>query len=211
MSLKRSSAVILVGLVIGVGAAVSAPRHPRQDTDRDAAATPPVSTDLYEVDVVHSSVVFRIKHLDVSYAYGRFNDIAGTYRFDPAAENGGFVDIQVKTASVDTNNENRDKHLRSADFFEVEKFPTLSFKTTSIKPRGDKFVLTGEFSLHGVSKAISVEAEYLGHRADPWGGYRSGFQTTFTIARSDFGMTAFAPPALGDEVAVTVSIEGVKK
>ncbi|MCK6486133.1 MAG: YceI family protein [Phycisphaerae bacterium] len=169
-----------------------------------------VATEQFEVDAVHSSVLFRVKHLNVSYFHGRFNDISGKFAFsdDPSA---CMFDIQIKTDSVDTGNAKREQHLKSPDFFNAKQFPTMGFKSSEVKKSGDNtFDVTGSLTLHGVTKPLSVKLERIGSGKDPWGGYRTGFESVFTIKRSDFGMSTM-PDALGDEVRVTVAVEGVRK
>lgn len=164
----------------------------------------------YAVDNVHSCVWFRIKHLDISWFYGRFNEVSGTYTFDDADPGNNKLAIDVKTASVDTNNADRDEHLRKPDYFDAEKFPTISFKSERFKKTGaNTFEVAGELTLHGVTKPLTVTLERTGAGRDPWGKLRAGFETTFTVKRSDFEVGD--QRGLSDEVRLTVSIEGVQQ
>ena len=172
---------------------------------------PAAAAETYDVDPVHSAAIFRIKHLGISYVYGRFNDLSGTLKIDNKNPAGHAVDIHVKTKNVDTFNVERDNHLRSLDFFDAEKFPLISFKSESFqKVSSDSYEVVGELSIHGVTRPLTVKVQQTGADKDPWGGYRIGFETTFTIKRSDFGMN-FMMGGVGDEVRIIVSIEGVRR
>ncbi|MEP0847496.1 MAG: YceI family protein [Phycisphaerae bacterium] len=168
------------------------------------------AADLYEVDSVHSSVVFRIRHLNVSYAYGRFNDISGQFMFDEADPAKSRIDVSVKVESIDTANTDRDKHLKSAEFFNVAEHPTIAFKSSRVEKLADnKYRAEGELTLMGVTKPLTVELERVGSVDHPKLGARSGFETVFTIKRGDFGLNA-AAGMLGEDVRLMVSIEGVR-
>ena len=169
-----------------------------------------LAADTYTVDSVHSFIVFRIKHLGVGYAYGRINSPTGSYQFDPASPQSAMFDIQVDAAAVDTHNEKRDKHIRSSDFFDVAKHPRISFKSTAVRKLQDGvYEITGNLTFRSVTKPITVTANHTGSAKDPWGKYRSGFETQFTIKRSEFGMD-FMMGGLSDEVNLTVSVEGIR-
>lgn len=168
------------------------------------------AADLYEVDSVHSSVVFRIRHLNVSYAYGRFNDISGQFMFDEADPAKSRIDVSVKVESIDTANTDRDKHLKSAEYFNVAEHPTIAFKSSRVEKLADnKYRAEGELTLMGVTKPLTVELERVGSVDHPKLGARSGFETVFTIKRGDFGLNA-AAGMLGEDVRLMVSIEGVR-
>ncbi|HET6202607.1 MAG TPA: YceI family protein [Planctomycetota bacterium] len=166
----------------------------------------------YEIDGVHSSVLFRIKHFDASFVYGRFNEVSGTLVYDEASPAASSVEVTIKADSVDTHNAGRDKHLKSPDFFNAEEFPVLSFKSKSVKGsgKGGGLEVTGDLTIHGVTKPVTVKGVHTGTGKGMKGEERAGFETTFTIKRSDFGMR-FMAEALGDEVQITVALEGVKK
>jgi len=168
------------------------------------------AADTYNVDGVHSYALFKIKHLAVGYSYGRFNEVSGTLSLDTARPEKSSVELTVKAASVDTANPKRDQHLKSPDFFNAKQFPEITFKSTSVKLTGkDTAAVTGELTLHGVTRTIVAEVAHTGSGKDPWGGVRAGFEATFSVKRSDFGMT-FMQDGLSDEVQVIVSVEGVK-
>jgi polyisoprenoid-binding protein YceI len=173
-------------------------------------ATISASADTYKIDPAHSTILFRIKHLGVSYVFARFNTISGSVTLDNDKPESSKVKVEIKTDSIDSGNEKRDAHLKTGDFFDVKQFPMASFTSTSVKKQGDKkFSVTGDLALHGVTKPVTVEMENVGKGKGMQGGELAGFFGTFTIKRADFGMN-FMPDGLGDEVAVTVSIEADK-
>jgi polyisoprenoid-binding protein YceI len=175
-----------------------------------AAECQPAVAETYQVDPVHSSFVFRVKHFNVGYIHGRFNDVSGTVTFDPDKPEAASFDIQVKAASIDSNNPKRDQHLRGPDFFNVKEFPTIAFKSKEVKPLGDKmYEVTGDLTLHGVTQPVTAKVEYVGAGKDPRGTQRAGFEATFTVRRSEFGMKGMLG-GIGDEVRVTAAFEGVK-
>lgn len=167
--------------------------------------------DSYKIDPVHSSAVFKIKHLNIAPVYGRFNDISGSVELNPNKLSDSSVDITIKTMSVDTNNKKRDDHLRSPDFFNARQFPTMSFKSTKIEPLKDnQFKVHGNFTMHGVTKPISFLFLKTGEGKDPWGNMRMGGEAIFTINRMDYGV-AYMPDGLSHNVKIMVAFEGVKQ
>ena len=166
-----------------------------------------VAMDQYKLDASHTGIVFRVKHLTTSYTYGRFNDPTG--QFTIGGDQSSF-EFTVKTASIDTGDKKRDDHLRSPDFFNAKQFPVITFKSTNVEPTTDGYRVTGDLSLHGVTKSITVNLQKMGEGKDPWGNYRMGFSTELTIKRSDYGMTNM-PKAVGDEILLMISFEGLKQ
>jgi len=165
----------------------------------------------YAVDEVHSALLFRIKHLNVAYTYGRFNDFAGTFVVDDEDLANAKVDLTVQMASVDTGDAKRDQHLRSPDFFDANQFPTMRFESTSVaKEDVGAYTVTGNLNLHGVTKPVTVMLKKTGEGPDPWGGQRIGFEGAFSIKRSDHGMANMLQ-AVGDTVWITVAVEGKKQ
>lgn len=166
---------------------------------------------VYEIDPVHSVVLLKVKHLGLADAYGRFNEMSGTVRHnaeDPAQSS---IEFTVQAASIDTANEDRDKHLRGPDFFNAGEFPTLTFKSTKIEKKGDSdYGVTGDFTVRGVTRPVTFDFEVGGTGKGMQGEERFGGEAEFTVKRSDFGID-YLPDALGDEVEVTVSVEGVKQ
>lgn len=178
------------------------------------AAKPALAAD-YQVDKegAHAFVQFRVKHLGYSWLYGRFNDFDGQFTFDEKDPSKNKVTIELATASVDSNHARRDKHLRSADFLDVEKYPKATFVSTAYKPTGDKTAeLTGNLTLHGVTKPITIQVEHIGGGSDPWGGYRQGFQGRATIKPAEWGipMVEKLGPA-SEEVELILSLEGIRQ
>lgn len=173
------------------------------------------ASETWEVDPVHSNVGFSVRHF-LTPVSGTFNDYSGTIVYDPDNAAASSVEITVQAASVNTKNDQRDGHLRSADFFDVEKYPTLSFKSKSIHDAGGgKLHVTGQFTLHDVTQEITVPVEVLGAMDTPM-GRRAGFTTEFTIDRKDYGMTwnralDQGGAILGDEVKITISVEAKAK
>jgi len=168
------------------------------------------AAETYEIDAVHSSVVFKIRHLNVADFYGRFNEVTGTVSFDKENPEKSSVIADVKVESVDTHNDKRNQHLKSPDFFNAKQFPTISFKSTKVEKAGDAFKVTGDFTLHGVTKSITLDFTKVGEGKGMQGEQRVGGGAEFTIKRSDYGMT-FMQNGLGDEVRIILSFEGVKK
>ena len=175
--------------------------------------TQPMGVTPYEVDTAHSMILFRAKHNGVSYNYGRFNEFTGMIAMgskDAGGHTQGYmVEFEVKAASVDTGNEKRDQHLRSSDFFSAKQFPVITFKSTEVKAKkGAKDILevTGDLELHGVKKSITVDVEITGRATGRDGESLIGFESIFTINRSEFGMTYGIGP-VSDEIRLIVSIE----
>ena len=183
-----------------------------------AGITEPMGIETYEIDTAHSMIIFRAKHNDVSYNYGRFNEFSGKIVMTSTDVSGNMVpgslvEFEVKTASVDTGNEKRDQHLRSSDFFSAKQFPVITFKSTEVKAKkGAKDVLevTGDLELHGVKKSITVDVEITGRAKGKQGESLIGFESIFTIKRSEFGMTYGMGP-VSDDIRLTVSVEAVHK
>lgn len=164
--------------------------------------------EAFTVDNVHSSVIFRIKHNNVSYFYGRFNAFSGSFAIDGESTT---LDITVDAASVDTANEGRDKHVKSQDFFSVKEFPTVTFKSTSAKKTaGEAIEVAGNLTFHGVTKPVTVNLVPTGQGTGRGGATVAGFETTFTIKRSDYGMGGMTG-SLSDDVTITVSLQGSRK
>jgi len=170
-------------------------------------------TTEWEIDGVHSAVIFKIKHLGAGYTYGRFNDLTGTVTGDPEKPENLVIAAEVKTASVDTANDDRDKHLKAPDFFNAEKMPLIAFKSTGAKANeipGGPTTMTGELTLNGVTKPISFEFTKTGHESHPMGGERVGGEAKLSIKRSDYGLS-YSVPDIGDEVEVIIAIEATPK
>lgn len=167
----------------------------------------------YKVDTkgMHASVQFKISHLGMSWIMGRFESFSGDYSFDSAKPNESTLSIIVDTKSVNTNHAERDKHLRNADFLEVEKYPQATFVSESVTLNTDNTgTMTGKLNLHGVEKTVTVNIKKIGEGKDPWGGYRSGFEGSTTITLADYGMTKNLGKA-SQTLELMVSFEGKRQ
>jgi len=166
----------------------------------------------YEIDNTHSSVIFKVKNRDLSYVLGFFQKISGTITLDrPLKPEKLKVDAEVDVKSLDTNDKKRDRHVTSPDFLDRAKFPTVSFKTKSVKMlESDQFELTGDLTLLGVSKELTVVFQMTGLKEIEPNVHRVGGETTFTIKRSDFGMNNMIPE-IADEVTIMVNLEAERK
>src|SRR5437879_3704287 len=170
-------------------------------------------TGTWTIDTVHSDVAFSVRHMMVSKVRGNFRNFSGTI---VTGENAleSTVTAEIDLNSIDTNNEQRDNHVRSADFFDVEKFPTMTYKSTSISGNGDSYVVQGDLTLKGVTKNVPLKLELNGFTPDPYGGQRAGFSATAEISRSDFGVDIQLPMdgggvVVGDKVQISLEIEAV--
>ena len=146
----------------------------------------------------HAFVNFRIQHLGYSWLYGTFKDFDGTFSFDEANPASDKVNVTINTNSLDTNHAERDKHLRSGDFLNVAKFPQATFASTGVKKDGDGLDITGNLTLNGVTKPVTLDAKLIGQGNDPWGGKRAGFEASGKIKLKDFGITTDLGPASQD-------------
>lgn len=159
----------------------------------------------------HQFITFKISHLGYSWLYGRFNDFDGEFFYDAENPENSTVNVTINTASVDSNHGERDKHLRSEDFLFVGDYPQATFKSTSVKlDDEDEAEITGDFTLRGVTKEITLDVEMLGHGDDPWGGYRMGFEAETELKLADFGI----PTNLGkasETVEIIMSVEGIRQ
>jgi polyisoprenoid-binding protein YceI len=166
--------------------------------------------DDYELDTMHAGVNFKISHLGLSWIYGRFNDFSGSFTLDADPTKCSF-NLDIKSTSVDTNNKKRDDHLRSPDFFNVKQYPSITFKSTAVKAVKDGYEVKGDLTLHGETKAVTFQL-LGGRKAEfPKGVQRTGYTTELTIKRSDFGIGKKFGAALGEDVHISISFEGVKK
>lgn len=169
------------------------------------------AAESYKFDPAHTSVVFRVKHLGVAYVYGRFNGPTGSFVFDESSPAKNAIEVQVNVKDVDTAVDKRDNHLRSPDFFNAAEHPLIYFKSTSVKKIDQQtYEVSGNLTLLGKSRPISVKAQDTGSGKDPWGNFRRGFETSFKIKRSEFGMN-FMLDGVSDEVMITFSVEGIRQ
>ena len=181
-----------------------------------AVASPALAAEDYAIDASHADVSFQVRHL-VSQVTGRFNAFEGSIRVDRDNPQASSVQFTIQSESIDTSNEKRDEHLRSADFFDVASHPTITFRSTSMKALGEgRYEVTGDFTMHGVTKTITLPVEVLGEMKDPWGKQRIGFQISTTINRKDYGISYNkvldqGGLMLGEDVKVSVNLEAVRQ
>lgn len=211
-------------LALALGTALALPAHAQQQSASGAVATKttarttaakPATGDLaagdYVIDVAHSHVYFFISHLGVSRFMGRFDDIKGTFVIGQKPAESA-VSATVPVASVNTKHQKLEDHLKSPDFFDVAQFPTMTFESTRVNwnNRGEG-VLSGNLTIHGVTKPVDFNLKLTGAGKGPRGDTRAGFEGTTTIKRSDFGMTYGLPRVVGDTVEIALSIEGIRQ
>ncbi|MEI8706424.1 YceI family protein [Pseudoalteromonas sp. B62] len=166
----------------------------------------------YVIDTkgAHAFVNFKIKHLGYSWLHGRFNTFDGKFNYDAKNPNASQIMVNIDTTSLDSNHAERDKHLRGKEFLNVDKYPTATFKSTSIKFEDDSGQVTGDFTLHGVTKTITFEIDKVGEGKDPWGGYRVGFEGETSLKLTDYGIDYNLGPA-STHVDIALFIEGIRQ
>lgn len=158
----------------------------------------------------HAFVNFRIQHLGYSWLYGTFKDFDGTFSFDEKNPASDKVNVTINTTSLDTNHAERDKHLRGAEFLNASKFPQATFASTAVKKEGEKLNITGNLTLNGVTKPVTLIAQLMGQGDDPWGNKRAGFEANGKISLKDFNITTDLGPASQD-VELIISVEGIQQ
>ena len=164
----------------------------------------------YTIDSGHSFVQFKISHIGVSWMIGTFETVSGSFTYDAeAGPEAQSVSVEIDTASVDTNHAERDKHLRSADFLNVDEHPTATFVSTGYEGDAEGGVMNGDLTLHGVTRSIAIAVKKVGEGKDPWGGYRAGFEGRVTITRADYGMGYNLGPA-SESMDLHLFIEGTR-
>lgn len=165
----------------------------------------------YKIDNGHTAALFAVKHLGISHTHGRFNTVAGQFTLDDADPTKSSVSVEIDANSIDSNEKKRDDHLRGPDFFNVKQFPKITFKSTAVKKTGDKqFDVTGDLTIHGVTKSVTLPVTLVGQGQDPWGGTRAGFDAALTIKRADYGVS-FMPEGIGEDIHIRLAVEGVKQ
>ncbi|QQS05538.1 MAG: YceI family protein [Fibrobacterota bacterium] len=160
-------------------------------------------------DTAHSSVAFAIKHMAVSTTRGEFDKVSIKLSGDPKKPATLAAEVTIAAASVNTKNTGRDEHLRKDDFFDVAKFPEITFKSEKVEVKGGKNLMTGTLTLHGVAKKVSIPFQLTGPVEDPWKNTRVGLEGSLTIDRTDYGMTG-GVPAVGKEVKIDISTEFIQ-
>ena len=169
----------------------------------------------WKLDPSHTLVEFSAKHLMITTVKGRITDIDGTIRSDEKNPQNSSVEVVLKAASLDTRTDQRDQHLRSADFLDVEKFPEIKFRSTRIEGDKESFKLTGDLTIRDVTKPITLDVEFEGRNKDPWGGERVGFSAKGKIDRREFGLTwnqalETGGVVVGNEIKISLEVEAIK-
>jgi len=169
----------------------------------------------WKLDPSHTLVEFSAKHLMITTVKGRITDIDGTIRSDEKNPQNSSVEVVLKAASLDTRTDQRDQHLRSADFLDVEKFPEIEFRSTRIEGDKDSFKLTGDLTIRDVTKPITLDVEFEGRNKDPWGGERVGFSAKGKIDRREFGLTwnqalETGGVVVGNDIKISLEVEAIK-
>ena len=179
--------------------------------------TPQITTSTWNIDPVHSVAEFKVKHMMISNVKGQFTGISGVLTLDETEVANSRVEARIDASSINTRDAQRDAHLKSADFFDVEKFPALTFRSTRVKRAGDdELAVAGDLTIHGVTREVVFKVEGPGAPAkDPWGNTRLGLSATTKIKRSDFGLTWNAALEtggilVGDEITITLDVQFVK-
>lgn len=168
------------------------------------------ATGTYDIDKPHSDIAFTVIHMGLTRVHGKFDDFDGTVKVDAKKPESSSVAFTIKTDSINTSNDKRDAHLKTPDFFDTAKYPEITFKSTKIAKKGKGFVATGTFTLHGVSKTITLPFTVIGPVKGLEGGTHIGVETSTTIKRSDYGMNKY-PGVVGDAVAITIELDLVKQ
>jgi polyisoprenoid-binding protein YceI len=168
------------------------------------------AADEYDYDLVHSSVSFKARHLGISWIHGRFNQVAGKFSLDRENPAKSTFALTIQADSVDTANKARDEHLRQPDYFDTKQFPTIDFKSTSVKPIEGGYEVTGDFTMHGTTKEIKL-VMMGGKEHDFKSVKRVAFSTELSLKRSDFGFDKRAIGPIGDEALIMIDCEGVRK
>jgi polyisoprenoid-binding protein YceI len=180
-----------------------------------AAASPALAADTYQFDKAHTTVGFQVRHI-VTMLGGKFQDFSGTIQVDRAKPESSSVEFTIQVASIFTNEPKRDEHLKSPDFFDAPTHPTIAFKSTSMKAAGkDSWLVTGDLTMRGVTKQVTLPVTFLGEGKDPWGNEKMGFETSTTLNRKDYGINwnkalDQGGVLVGDEVKVQISVEANK-
>ena len=175
-----------------------------------SASSIAIGADDYTYDLVHSSVSFKARHLDISWIHGRFNEVDGKFSIDRQDPSKSTFELTIKAESVDTANPARDEHLRQPDYFDTKQFPTIEFKSTAVKAIEGGYEVVGEFKMHGTTKSITIVL-MGGREIDTKGVKRIGLSTELKLKRSDYGFDPKAIGAIGDEAIIIIDCEGMRK
>ena len=175
-----------------------------------------MTTQTWNLDTTHSSIAFTVRHMVVAKVHGRFSRFEGTLTLPESGElAGATAEVSIDAASIDTQVEARDNHLRSADFFDVERFPRITFRSRGLTQKGNTVRIQGDLTLHGVTRPVELETEYLGRMTDPFGTERVAFSASTRIDRKDFGLTwnqalEAGGVLVGERIDITLEVQAVK-
>ena len=184
-----------------------------QTSTQTGVVTQPTAATTWQIDPKHSVVEFAVKHMMFSTVKGRFSDVGGTIVYDEHDPARSKVEVEIDAASIDTREPQRDEHLRSADFFEVEKYPTITFRSTRVEPlSSDRMRVVGDLTMHGVTREVALEASFLGSGTNPWGQRVAGFSATGELNRKDFGLNWNAAleaggVLVGEKIRINLEVE----
>ncbi len=175
-----------------------------------------MATNHWDIDVGHSSIHFRVRHMVIAKVHGRFARWSGSLELDPQDLTRSSVQVVVDTASIDTQVADRDAHLRSADFLDVARYPEMTFRSKRVEQHGERLRVVGDLSLHGIVREVTLEAEFAGTGKDPWGNERAGFSAQASLDRREFGLTWNAAleaggVLVGEKVEIAIELEAVRK
>ena len=174
------------------------------------------ATGTWVIDTVHTTIGFSVRHAMVSKARGSFTDYSGLFTIDGDNLASSTAELTIQVASIETKSADRDAHLKSPDFLDVENFPTLTFVSTAVVAKGDDVIVTGDLTIHGVTKSVDVTYRFLGLSTDPWGNQKIGFEGSAKISRKDFGLTWNAAletggVMVGDDIKLNLDVEATKQ
>ena len=174
------------------------------------------ATGTWVIDAAHTNLGFSVRHAMVSKARGNFGEFTGSFTIDGDNLAGSSAELTIQAASIDTKNADRDAHLKSPDFLDVENFATVTFVSTAVSVDGDSVIVTGDLTIHGVTKSVDVAYEFVGISQDPWGQTKIGFEGSTRISRKDFGLVWNAAletggVLVGDEIKLSLDVEATKQ
>ena len=204
--MKIQTLILPLLLLVACGLLLMGPSATAEDA--------PASGRTFGIDNTHSSVLFKLNHLGVGTCWGRFNTFEGTFVWDRANPAASSVEVKIDVDSIDTNNKDRDTHLKQSDYFDIVEHPSITFKSTKVEKTtsAKHFDVHGNLTMHGVTKPVTIRMEHIGEKdvGEKYGGYKCGFDGTLKIKRSDYGMSTMLG-ALGDEITIMLAIEGNAK
>lgn len=181
------------------------------------AQTPATAISTWTIDPAHTLVEFAVKHLMIATVKGRFGQLSGTIQIDEAEPTRSTVEVTIDAASIDTRDGQRDAHLRSADFLDVENFPAITFRSQAVEPVAEnRHRIVGDFTIHGVTRPVTLDASFEGRGKDPWGNERVAFSATTRVQRSEFGLNWNAALEaggflVGNELKIGLEVEAIRQ